>query len=207
MIILTSNGLSSPVLIDIVKQDVQEKNYKKAYIIVTADHEYKQHNWHVERLRNELKSCNLTVELFDFDQDKPAVLNDADVIEINGGNPFYLLDRLKKNDMMQYFYDFAAQGKLLIGMSAGSFVLQKNIELVSIYSKDMNFLSVSDLTGMNLVSFEILPHYSRFINRFEQFEEKCKAYEAENNVSVIRLNDGEAVVAYESGYDIIRNEE
>ncbi len=61
------------------------------------------------------------------------------------------------------------------------------------YSPEMNFLGPTDLRGINLTKVEVLPHYSKFFDRFEGFEEKCKAYGKKHAVEVIRLNDGECV--------------
>jgi peptidase E len=58
----------------------------------------------------------------------------------------------------------------------------------------LNFLNITDLNGLSLTDIEVLPHYSRFIDKFENFEGKCVEYEKKNNVSVIRLNDGEGVI-------------
>ena len=41
---------------------------------------------------------------------------------------------------------------------------------------------------------QVLPHYSRFLTRFERFEERCCDYEKAHQVSVIRLNDGDGVI-------------
>jgi hypothetical protein len=48
-----------------------------------------------------------------------------------------------------------------------------------------------------------LPHYSRFVLKFEKFEEKAKEYEITNNCKVIRINDGQAVIENSVGYLII----
>ena len=63
MIILTSNGLSSNKLIDKVKAHIK---IGKAALVVTADNEYKEKNYHVERLTKELKLVGLSVENFDL---------------------------------------------------------------------------------------------------------------------------------------------
>ena len=57
----------------------------------------------------------------------------------------------------------------------------------------MNFLGLTDLSGLSLTNVQVLPHYSKFLTRFEQFEEKCSVYEKEQNVNVIRINDGDGV--------------
>lgn len=65
--------------------------------------------------------------------------------------------------------------------------------LVNCFSPEMNFLGLTDLHGLALTSIEVLPHYSRFLNTFDRFEETCCNYEKQHNVSVIRLNDGDGV--------------
>ena len=67
------------------------------------------------------------------------------------------------------------------------------MELVNRYSPEMNFLGLADLSGISLTEVQILPHYSKYLARFEQFEEKCCIYEEEHHVNVIRLNDGDGV--------------
>ena len=64
----------------------------------------------------------------------------------------------------------------------------------------MNFLGLTDLNALSLTDVQVLPHYSKFLTRFEQFEEKCYAYEKEHNVNVIRINDGEGVFIDEEVY-------
>ena len=83
MLILTSNGLSSDNLIKRAKQYCTTLN--KAVIVTTASVEYKENNYHIPRLTEELNSLGLSVELFDFDFQNPELLLNYDVVEINGG--------------------------------------------------------------------------------------------------------------------------
>lgn len=64
MIVLTSNGLSSDTLLSRISPHIKNG---KAALVVTADNEYKEKNYHVERLTKELQSLGLFVECFDFD--------------------------------------------------------------------------------------------------------------------------------------------
>ena len=50
---------------------------------------------------------------------------------------------------------------------------------------------MNDLKGLALTETEVLPHYSKYLSRFDKFEEVCSDYEKEKKVQVIRLNDGE----------------
>lgn len=84
-------------------------------------------------------------------------------------------------------------GIILIGWSAAAFVFGPTLELINCYSPEMNFLGLTDLKGLSLTQVQVLPHYNKFLSRFDMFEERCCAYEEEHNVSVIRINDGDGV--------------
>lgn len=191
MLVLCSNGLSSNKLLSFVKERVVD--CKTAALVVTADNEYKEKNYHVQRCIKELESLNLMVDTFDLDKQSPELLLNYDVLEFIGGNPFYLLHAIRQSNATDILKDFAEK-KILIGWSAAAFVFSPTLELVNGYSPEMNFVGLTDLNGLALTKVEVLPHYNKFITRFEQFEEKCSAYEKEHNTIVIRLNDGDGVI-------------
>ena len=163
-----------------------------AALVVTADNEYKENNYHVPRCVSELQVLNLNVDIFDLDKQPADLLLNYDVVEFIGGNPYYLLQTIRKNNSIEILRNIATT-KILIGWSAAAFVFGPTLELVNYYSPEMNFLGLTDLSGLSLTDVQVLPHYSKFLSRFERFEEKCCVYEKEHNVNVIRINDGDGV--------------
>ena len=190
MLILCSNGLSSEKLQTYIRSKMI--GCKNAALVVTADNEYKENNYHVPRCISELESLNLTVDIFDLDKQPADLLSGYDVVEFIGGNPYYLLHSIRQNNAAEILKDIATN-KVLIGWSAAAFVFSPTLELVNCYSPEMNFLGLTDLNALSLTQVQVLPHYGKFISRFEQFEEKCRTYEKTHNVNVIRINDGEGV--------------
>ena len=190
MLILCSNGLTSEKLLASVSE--RAIDCKMAVLVVTADNEYKEKNYHVQRCVEELKSLNLTVDIFDIDSQPVELLLNYDIVEFIGGNPFYLLHSIRKNNALNTLR-YLAEKKILIGWSAAAFVFGPTLELVNIYSSEMNFLGLTDLNGIALTDVEVLPHYDRFKRKFERFEERCHAYEEKRNVKVIRINDGDGI--------------
>lgn len=76
--------------------------------------------------------------------------------------------------------------------------------MIASYSPEMNKdINLLDLTGMDLTNIEILPHYNKFLSRFERFEEKAKEYEKKTNSQVIRLNDGQGIIVHDEGYTLL----
>jgi len=189
MIVLTSNGLSSKSLMVEIQKRITTG---KAALVVTADNVYKEKNHHVERLTQELIAVGLSVDCFDFDSQSPTDLMKYNLIELIGGNPYYLLDSIRKNGYAGVLTDFALN-KIIIGCSAGALVLTSSLELIDMYSPEMNIVGLGDLSACQLTEIQLLPHYSKFLNRYNDFEEKCTQYEQEKGCNVIRLNDGEGV--------------
>lgn len=191
MLVLCSNGLSSQALLE--KMKAHTAGQSTAAMVVTADNVYKEKNYHIPRCKEELEQLGLTVHLMDIDVESAEHLLLYDVIEFIGGNPFYLLDSIRKA-RAEGILRTIAQEKILIGWSAAAFVFGPSLALVHEYSPEMNMVGIKDLRGLQLTDVEVLPHYSKFLQRFDQFEEKCAAYEKEYGVNVIRLNDGDGVL-------------
>ena len=191
MLVLCSNGLSSDILLAQLSSKMAD--CKTAALVVTADNEYKENNYHVPRCVAELQSLNLNVDIFDLDKQPADLLLNYDVVEFIGGNPYYLLHTVRENNALEILRSIA-QNKILIGWSAAAFVFSPTLALVDLYSPEMNTVGLTDLRGLALSEVQVLPHYSRFLSRFEGFEETCRAYEEEHNVRVIRINDGDGVI-------------
>ena len=197
MLVLCSNGLSSNKILAYMKEKVV--SCKTAALVVTADNEYKENNYHVARCIKELETLDLKVDVFDLDKQPASILLQYDVVEFIGGNPYYLLHSIRENNAQEILRDIA-QNKVLIGWSAAAFVFSPTLELVNCYSPEMNFIGLTDLSALSLTEIQVLPHYNRFLSKFENFEEKCCEYEKEHDVRVIRINDGEGVFIDEEVY-------
>lgn len=202
MLVMSSNGLSSRKLHDEIKKYIN-KEHKRAVIITTASVGYKENDWHIPQLVAQLQVLGLEVCCFDIEFEPVEQLLQYDVIAINGGNPFYLLKEIRKTGCTEIFRSLI-EAKVVIGISAGSIVFQESIDLVAQYSAEMNEgVGLSDFKGMYLTAEEILPHYHRFINKYDRFEERAIEYEIVKNKKITRIDDGEALIIVNSGSYVV----
>ena len=190
MLVLCSNGLTSNALL--ARLGAKTAGCKTAALVVTADNEYKEKNYHVPRCIAELETLHLQVDVLDLDKQPADSLLKYDVVEFIGGNPYYLLHALRKTDSIEVLRAIASN-KILIGWSAAAFVFGPTLELVNCYSPALNFLGLTDLSGLSLTDVEVLPHYGKFLSKFKHFEKTCRNYEDKRHVNVIRLDDGDGV--------------
>lgn len=172
-------------------------------MVVTADHAYKERNYHIPRCKDELASLGFDSALFDIDVQPPEELLQYDAVEFIGGNPYYLLKSLREHNCKKVL-SVLAEEKMLIAWSAGALVMGPTIAMIDQYSPEMNQWHITDYTGMNLTEVQVLPHYSKFLKRYNRLEELCREYERNNQCTVIRMNDGEGVLIEHGEANVIR---
>lgn len=191
MIALLSNGITSEVLRNALSEYIAPLT--SAVIVVTAAKEYKERNYHVPHVTDELKAYGLSVDTFDLDTQDASKLLKYDVVEFIGGNPYYLLNSIRVHNA-SYIFKALAEKKVLLGWSAGAIVFTPTIEIVDKFTPEMNIIGLDNFDALALTNTHILPHYSKLKKRFTELEEICKAYEQEHNRSIIRLNDGDGII-------------
>lgn len=88
--------------------------------------------------------------------DAVEVVKNAEAIVIGGGNTFHLLRRLYETALIESIRERVLEGIPYIGWSAGSNVACPTIRTTN----DMPIVEPPSLNAMNLVPFQINPHYT-----------------------------------------------
>lgn len=87
------------------------------------------------------------------------VIENADILYLSGGNSFYLLQELKKKNLLELIKKRVEADMVYIGESAGAIIAGPNIE----YSKYMDEISegpeLTSYDALNIVDFYLVPHY------------------------------------------------
>lgn len=193
-VILTSNGLSSKSIIE-KYTEIFDKGFKRVAIIVTADPEYREKDLKAISTKSTFEDIGFCVDFFDIEFSSPKLLLEYDVIYFIGGNPFYLLNQIRKTKTDVVLREMISVGKIISGASAGSIVLGTTIELINEFDPQMNDdVGLTNFTGVKLTKINLFPHYSRFISRYDNFEERICKVEHTSNIVVTRINDGEAII-------------
>ena len=193
MVVITSNGLSSKQLLGDVSMYTQ--GLLTAVIVTTASNPLHGDN-DLSRLKTELERLHLTVNWFDFDKDDPNELLQYDVVEMSGGDPFYLRESISKAKAEDILKSISHE-KMLIGISAGAIVQQKDMSLLAHFSAETGRRPFRTLQGIGIVDHVIMPHYKQFCERYYDFEDRIRQYEADMHRTVIRLSDGEGMLIQE----------
>ena len=194
MIFLTSNGLTSPKLQDEFRKAIENKG-KKCVIIPTAMEKDKDRDIWLEETKNELASFGLESDYFYFGTDENNKLLEYDIIYICGGNVFYLMQMIKQCCAEETITK-AGENAVIVGVSAGSLIMQENLDLIRDLIPRMNKrVKLKDLTALNLTNgIEHLPHKTRYTETIDAFEKRIKTYERKAGHKVVCLEDGQGII-------------
>lgn len=197
-IFLTSSGLDNEAVIQAFLKYVgkKPKDIKLAFIPTAADPEPDKSfvQWTID----ELKAIGITPTRFDLKDSNPGVikkmLSHFDVILVNGGNTFYLLQEAHRSGFVDVIIEILENtGRVYVGVSAGSLLAGPSIEASGWKpGADRNIVKLKDLTGTKLVNFTVFPH-------FKSEQEKILSENSKKiDYQILALKDGEAVYTDEN---------
>lgn len=159
---LTSTGLQKETrnyFLDLLNK--KPKDTTVAFIPTAADPE--DDKWFVKAALDEIAEIGMKVVGIDLKKENKTSLKNklstCDIVYVNGGNTFYLLDWVRKSGFDEIVKQQVNEGKIYIGVSAGSIITGPNIEISGWGDGDKNTVNLNDLTGLNLVNFSISPHF------------------------------------------------
>ena len=150
-----------------------------------------------------LKSLGYEVEILDITKFDEIYLKDkflkTECICISGGNTFYLLQEIKRKNLVEVLFKRIKEGLFYIGESAGAIIMSENIE----YSQMMDDKSIAseldDYTGVNVFDHYVLPHIGEY--PFEESTQKILE-NYQDKISLVAINNSEAILVNDSGYTI-----
>lgn len=119
---------------------------------------------------------------------------EKNIIHIEGGSTFYLLNAMKVNGFDKLLMELLQQGKVYIGTSAGAAIMGPTIRSSSGISENS---TEEILRGLNMVPFVIKAHYTD--EKKEIYKEKTK----DLKYPVKFLRDGQGFLVEDSKYTFI----
>ncbi|HIU63707.1 MAG TPA: Type 1 glutamine amidotransferase-like domain-containing protein [Candidatus Avacidaminococcus intestinavium] len=180
---------------DLFKQScVDSASEKKIVLIPTAANvdEYKKH---IEKAEQKLTELGFAVERLDL----PAVteciarekIEQTPYLYVAGGNTFYLLQELKRKNLLPLIVERVNKGMVYIGESAGGMITAPNIEYVELMDPKELGPELTDYAALNLVDFYFVPHEGEF--PFAEAVEEMKRVYGDKH-KLVAINNSEAVV-------------
>ena len=148
------------------------------------------HKVYTQLVSETFNKINLSIVEIDNYDNPIENINSCDGIFIGGGNSFLLLDKIQKYKLSEKITDKVNSGTPFLGTSAGSNICGITIGTTN----DMPIIHPSTLNSLNLVPFNINPHYLDPIkgsqHMGESRETRIKEFHQFNDQIVIGLREG-----------------
>lgn len=201
-LLLTSAGLTNQELkktfISLLTKNSEENT---VVFITTASNPEKNKNYVGEDVNN-LKQTGinniLPIDVADKNKhewiDK---LQKADVIWVEGGNTYYLLDQFRKSGLINNFKEIIGD-KLYVGVSAGSILVTPTIAISGVEPADFNIVNLKDLTGLSWVDFEVSPHTPDVVPYAN-----VETYAKTSNLKIYAYDDGTGILVSEDKVEVV----
>ena len=179
-------------LVDKAPQDI------KVLFIPTASRT-KEELFYVEKSKKELEKLKISrdnIITYNLDYDMPdEKLKEFDVIYVCGGNTFYLLHRVRESGFGETIKSFVEEGKLYVGVSAGSILAGPNIDIAA--PSDENDIKIKDTTGLELTNIIVSPHYT------DKEKHIVDEFKKVSKFQVIPLTDRQALLITDKKHRIL----
>ena len=183
----------------LIKEEIDNK--KVAFIPTASLHE--GYTGYVGSARKLFKKLGASVTEIDISTEAystiQAVFEDADVIYFTGGNSFFLMDQLRKTETDELLKKELANGKLMIGESAGVIICAPTIQYIDQMDEKPEDYSQEDNEGLDLIDFYVLPHY--LTAPFKKITERIMAEFSDLNICAI--NNHQAIIVNDEGSKVI----
>lgn len=183
----------------LIKEEIDNK--KVAFIPTASLHE--GYTGYVGSARKLFKKLGASVTEIDISTEAystiQAVFEDADVIYFTGGNSFFLMDQLRKTETDELLKKELANGKLMIGESAGAIICAPTIQYIEQMDEKPEDYSQEDNEGLDLIDFYVLPHY--LTAPFKKITERIMAEFSDLNICAI--NNHQAIIVNDEGPKVI----
>ncbi|MFO8077806.1 MAG: dipeptidase PepE [Thermoplasmatota archaeon] len=173
---------------DEIKRFLEEKN--KVLFIPYARPGGISHEEYTSTAKKRFKKMGFELTSITEINDAKNAIDSTDAIFIGGGNTFVLISMLYKNNLIEPIRKVVSNGTLYIGTSAGSNVACRSVKTTN----DMPIYYPSSFDGLNLVPFNINPHYidpdpgSKHMG--ETRDTRIKEFHVYNDTPVIGLREG-----------------
>jgi dipeptidase E len=167
---------------------------KIGYIPSTEDKEKKHFNAKVQYYRGYGVQNIVFFDLYtEFDPSKIDELLSCDIIHLSAGNPIEFRNSIKKRGIEKDLKGYFEGGGTLVGVSGGAVQFGQSAKLFEIFTGTLEDTLKCDknLSALQFVNFEFLPHYNRWTDKFKQDVLK---YSQAIGTTIYGGNDGDGII-------------
>lgn len=151
------------------------------------------HSDYTQRVATALQPAGIQVRGIESYVDPKQAIVSAEAIAVGGGNTYMLLDTLYRRGLIDPIRRTIAAGTPYAGWSAGSNIAGRSIRTTN----DMPIIQPPSFTALDLVPFQLNPHYTDFVPagfHGETRDQRLQEFMAlDPHTSVLAIREGSAL--------------
>lgn len=182
---------------------IEKYQAKKITFIATAA-EVSPYTQYVDDAREYFLSKGFEIkdlEVSKVDQSEAKeIINHTEILYVSGGNTFYLLQELKKKDLLELIKEKVDEGMVYIGESAGSVIASPDIAYIKYMDDPKAAPELKSTKALNLVEFYLLPHWGE--EPFKEAAEKIHKDYADSLQLIAIDNKGAIIHKGDDRFDV-----
>ncbi len=191
-------------VVDIFKHQIQPNVHGKKVLFIPTAAKVEEYNEYVDEAQIAFEKLGWQIQLLDISEasedEIKREMSKAEVLYVSGGNTFYLLSELKKKNLLPVIRSCIDLGMVYIGESAGAIIASQDISYISIMDDVVFGDNLGDFNALDIVEFDVLPHYGEFPFK-EATQEILDTYG--NALNLIPINNSEAIIVNDGEYTIL----
>lgn len=172
----------------------QHQLEKKVLFIPTAGN-VEGYTAYIDEARAVFADLHFEIEVLDIAEAREDVVREkmlqTPCLYISGGNTFYLLQELKKKNLLPLIRERIHQGMVYLGESAGAIIASKDIFYNHIMDDKRLASDLTEYSALSVVDFSVLPHWKEFPFE-ESSQQTAAAYDGQ--LKLLKLTNQQAVL-------------
>ena len=160
---------------------------------------------YTDKVNESLREVGILVHGIHRSSDPIDMISKAEAIVVGGGNSFQLLHLLYEYELLEVIKSKVSEGVPYIGWSAGSNVACPSIQTTN----DMPIIEPPAFRALNLVPFQINPHYTENVIPDHSGESRAlrlmEFVQVNKNTTVIGLPEGMMIQLNGEHYELFGN--
>ena len=180
---------------DLFRQYASEKQLGKQVLFISTAGNVEEYRGYIDEALQTFEDLGFQVEDLDISvcdrETAQAKIFQSKLLYISGGNTFYLLQELKKKELLFLIKEQIADGMVYVGESAGAIITAKDIDYNKIMDDKAVAKGLNDTEALNEADFYVLPHVGE-----EPFAESAQAIlnTYGDKLNLLPLNNRQAVL-------------
>ncbi len=180
---------------DLFRQYASEKQLDNQVLFIPTAGNVEEYRGYIDEALQTFEDLGFQVEDLDISvcdrETAQAKIFQSKLLYISGGNTFYLLQELKKKELLFLIKEQIADGMVYVGESAGAIITAKDIDYNKIMDDKAVAKELNDTEALNEADFYVLPHVGE-----EPFAESAQAIlnTYGDKLNLLPLNNRQAVL-------------